>query len=109
MSEYLLHAIVADWLRLQCPHLLWWHSHQSGRLSMAEAMKAKRMGRRAGVPDFTFILPGGQAAFIELKAEDGRQTESQAVFEMQAKEAGAFYALCRSLPEVQGTLKAWGV
>lgn len=109
MSEYLLHAAVADWLRYQHPKLLFWHSHQSGRLSMAEAMKAKRMGRRAGVPDFTFILPGGKAAFIELKADTGRQSDPQAVFEMQAKEAGAYYALCRSLPEVQGTLKAWGV
>ena len=109
MSEYLLHATVADWLRLQHPRLLFWHTHQSGRLSMAEAMKAKRMGRRAGVPDFTFILPGGRAAFIELKAGKGEQSEPQALFEEQAKASGAYYALCKSLPEVQGTLKAWGV
>lgn len=109
MSEYALHASVADYLRLQHPRLLWWHSHQSGRLSMTEAMKAKRMGRRAGVPDFTFILAGGRAAFIELKADKGRQSETQAKFEEQARSAGAYYALCRSLEEVQGTLAAWGV
>lgn len=110
MSEYSLHVTVADWLRLAHPKLCFWHTHQSGRLSMTEAMKAKRMGRRAGVPDFTFILPpSGRAAFIELKADKGRQSETQAEFEEQARSAGAYYALCRSLEEVQGTLAAWGV
>jgi len=109
MSEYSLHVTIADWLRAQFPKLVWWHSHQQGHLSVVARVKAKRMGRRAGVPDFTFILPGGKAAFIELKSDAGRQSESQAVFEMQAREAGALYALCRSLAEVQGTLEAWGV
>jgi hypothetical protein len=108
MSEYLLHAAVAEYLRYACKRT-WWHSHQSGNLSMTERMKAKRMGRRAGVPDFTFIGPDGRTAFIELKADGGRQTESQAVFEESARKDGALYAVCRSLPEVEGTLKGWGV
>jgi len=109
MSEYSLHVTVADWLRAQFPRLVWWHSHQQGHLSIAARVKAKRMGRRAGVPDFTFIIPGGKAAFIELKIDGGKLSEPQAVFEEQARAAGALYALCRSLGEVQGTLAAWGV
>ena len=110
MSEYYLHATVADWLRLQHPGLTWWHSHQSGNLSVAERMKAKRMGRRAGVPDFTVLIPpNGRAGFIELKATAGRQTEPQAIFETDARRSGALYAICRSLEEVQGTLAGWGV
>lgn len=110
MSEYSLHVTVADYLRARCPRLTWWHSHQSGHLSMVERAKAKRMGRRAGVPDFTFILPpNGRTAFIELKADKGRQSETQALFEEAAKKAGALYALCRSVEEVEGVLRAWGV
>jgi len=108
-TEHQIHAAVAQWLRAQHPRLLFWHSHQSGRLSVAEAMKAKRMGRRAGIPDFTFLLPPhGTAGFIELKAEGGRQSEPQLTFEIQARAAGAHYAVCRSLEEVEGTLMSWG-
>lgn len=107
--EDLIQEAVVEWLNLQCPQLLWWHTHQSGYLSPAERMKAKRMGRRAGVPDLTFVISGGRVAFIELKSTKGVEQDSQITFAGMARAAGALYAVCRSLEEVEGTLKGWGV
>ena len=75
------------------------------------------MGMLAGVPDLAFILPGGRTAFIELKTAHNKVTgvqkqylrPEQKAFRARATELGALYAVCRSLEEVQGTLKAWGI
>lgn len=109
MSEYSLHLTVADWLRWQCPHLTWWHCGQTAT-SARHGSNLKRMGVQAGVPDLTFIIPPhGRIGFIELKAGKGKQTETQVTFEQRVRNDGALYAVCRSLEEVEGTLKGWGV
>jgi hypothetical protein len=111
MSEYHLHVATADLLKICMPaNVPYWHTHQSGYLSIAERVKAKRMGRRSGVPDWTFLLPPtARAAFIELKTDGGALSASQKDFRNWAIGVGALYAVCRSVEEVQGTLKGWGV
>lgn len=105
--EFVLQEQVAEWLWLQHPRLLWWHCGQTA-ISARHGANLKKIGVRAGVPDLTFLLPpNGRAAFIELKAGKGKQSDSQETFETLAKERGALYAVCRSIEEVQGTLTAW--
>lgn len=107
-SEHQLHLAVAQFLRVAFPGLFWWTVDQTALHSRhGHTLKAK--GVRAGVADICMVLPGGRAAFIELKAERGKQTASQIEFEADVKRSNGYYALCRNLAEVQGVLKAWGV
>jgi hypothetical protein len=50
-----------------------------------------------------------EVGFIELKSEKGRQSSSQKDFELAAGEAGAQYAVCRSLDQVVSLIEEWGV
>ncbi len=59
------------------------------------------------MPDWTFILPSGLAAFIELKSETGRQTETQRAFQSAAGQCGCPYIVCRNLGEFMAALAIW--
>lgn len=107
--EESLHRSIAHFLRIAAPGLLWMHIPNGGGRSKAEGGILKALGVRAGAPDLLFVLPGGRAAFIELKAVGGRQSADQCVFEIHALNAGALYLVCSSLAEVEGALRAWGV
>lgn len=104
-----LHRQVAAWLRAACPDLLWYHPANGGARSRVEGAIFKALGVRAGTPDLAIVLPGGRAAFIELKADRGRQSPTQQAFEADALACGALYAVCRSLAEVEAVLTGWGV
>ena len=71
--------------------------------------KLKSMGVRAGVADLAFVLPGGRAAFLELKSERGYQSAVQRQFQVDAEAAGALYAVAKSPDEARAILTGWGV
>lgn len=98
---------VATFIRYQYPRLMWWHVPNGGKRTKAEAGIFNAMGVRAGVPDLCFLLHGGRAAFIELKAGKNSQTTSQKDFEKEATENGAAYHVARSLEDVQDILALW--
>lgn len=100
---------VARFLKVAAADLLWWHTPNGGKRHPAEARKFRDMGVLAGVPDLTFILPGGLVGFIELKAGKNGLEATQRAFAEAAIAAGAAWQLCRSLSDVETTLKAWGV
>lgn len=72
-----------------------------------EATRINAGGRRgritlspAGWPDILAIVPPrGQALCIEVKAEDGAQSDSQEVFQARVERLGARYVVVRSLDE----------
>jgi hypothetical protein len=107
--EDILQITVARFLKVAAPDLLWWHTPNGGTRRIGEARKFQDMGVRPGVPDMTFILPVGLVAFIELKAGKNGLEPSQRIFAEEAIARGAAWALCRSLEEVETTLRGWGV
>ena len=107
--EDILQMQVARFLKIAAPDLLWFHPANGGYRNPREAKKLKDMGVRPGVPDLAFVLPGGMSAFIELKAGKNGLQPSQKDFAQQATEAGSAWQVCRSLEEVESTLRAWGV
>ena len=107
--EDILQIQIARFLKITAPDLLWWHTPNGGTRRIGEARKFQDMGVRPGVPDMTFILPGGLVGFIELKAGKGRLEPSQKAFAEAAIATGAAWALCRSLDEVEATLRSWNV
>jgi len=107
--EDILQMQIARYLKIAAPNLLWFHCPNGGYRNEREARKLKDMGTRPGVADLCFVLPGGLSAFIELKAGKNTQTATQKQFAIEAITAGAGYAVCRSLEEVDATLRTWGV
>lgn len=107
--EDILQMQIARFLKIAAPGLMWWHVPNGGYRNPREAKKLKDMGVLPGVADLCFLLPGGLSGFIELKVGKNPQTQSQKDFALAAIANGAAYAVCRSLAEVDATLRAWGV
>lgn len=106
-----LQKVVVRFLKLAAPTAVFFHvPNQRGTRKRFEQELLKAMGVRAGVADLVFVLPEGRVAFLELKAPDNpRQSTDQAQFEEDVRALGAPYLICRSLAEVEGALRAWGV
>jgi hypothetical protein len=108
--ERRLHILVADYLARSLPLEILWTTFPAGEnRTAATGALLKRMGLQPGWPDFILVLPGGYAAFIELKALDGSLSKAQRDHERAAQALGARWAECRSLEEVQAVLEMWGV
>lgn len=106
--EQKLHIGVASFLKVALPPgVIWFHVPNGGKRSKPEAALLKAMGARAGVPDLAFVLPNGQAAFIELKADGGRLSEAQLDFRDDAMALRCGYEVCTSIEEVERTLRRW--
>ncbi|QQR69093.1 MAG: VRR-NUC domain-containing protein [Alphaproteobacteria bacterium] len=115
-----MQRIVARWLTLaldpRCARFC--HVPNGGARSPAEGKIFKSMGVRAGVPDLLIewhvdATPINAAyidhGWIEMKAGKGRLTAEQDAFLGQTVLWRGHAALCRSLDEVQATLRGWGV
>lgn len=106
-----LQMAVADYLRFQCPSLMWWHTPNGGRRNAKEGARFKRMGVLPGVADILMFWRTGDKthkAAIELKAGKNSQEPTQKIFEHNWKFQGGQYAICRSLDDVKACLKTWG-
>lgn len=87
----------------------WFAVPNGGYRHVYTASKLKAEGTRRGTPDLCFVLPFGQAAFLELKAEKGRQSPEQILFETDVTHLGARYEVAHSIDEAWGILSGWGV
>jgi hypothetical protein len=91
------------------PGVVGFHVPNGGKRHIATAKRMKKFGALAGVSDWVFIVPGGQARFLELKDDTGRKSDSQESFEADVTALGAPYAVARTPAEIDGTLSAWGI
>lgn len=106
--EDTLQMSVADYLRYQFPTLLWFHTPNGGKRHPREAARLKRMGVLPGVADILLFWKSGMGA-IELKSDIGRQRDTQKEFMLKWVANGGRYNICRSIEDVQDTMRAWGV
>lgn len=105
-----LQKSVVQYLLLSCPEdVLWYHCPNGEYRSKRTAAKLKLMGVRPGIPDLCFVLPGGRAAFIELKTETGVISKNQKIILGMVRSLGGLHAVCRSLEDVEDILQTWGV
>lgn len=103
------------WFDCQYPKLklLLHHSPNEGKLMQHDRDGAKRkaMGMRAGFPDFIFLHPNKQYAYlaVELKSGKGRQTEHQKEYQRAVEESGGRYVVVRTveafMKEMQGYIE----
>jgi elongation factor P hydroxylase len=108
VAEISLHMSVAAFLRRAWPaELVWFHVPNGEKRDKATAGKLKGMGVLAGAPDFIFIMPNGQAAFLELKRVDGEFSEQQIEFRDRVLACGCGYASARSPEDAERVLSRW--
>jgi hypothetical protein len=108
-KEAALQGFVVDLLRLAgARDLIWYHPVNEGRRAPRTGAFLKRMGMVAGVPDLAFVLPGGRAAFLELKTPTGVVSPEQLAFRARCAAAGVPYAIARTPEEAQAILADWG-
>lgn len=69
----------------------------------------KREGVKAGVPDIVIVRNGGFVAFIEVKTQAGRLSNSQVEWRDWCGANSVPYAVVRSIGDVQAALLDWGV
>ena len=111
ISEHDLQLAVVKELAVRMPKDIPWTSvDHAAKLSLRQAAQRKARGVKKGQPDLRFVIPPhGQSAEIELKIPGTYQTPEQKAWQCAAVKAGGLYAVCRSMAEVEGTLKGWGV
>ena len=61
-----------------------------------------------GSPDILGCIRGRLVGF-EVKADNGRQSEAQKIFERRIKKSGGRYAVVRSIADVERCLDEWGI
>jgi hypothetical protein len=100
-------------LQAKCIQYAWNNYPQSRGLIYANYNNPKNAGHGAhlkaiglvkGVADIT-ILWNGQAHFVELKAEDGRQSKAQKEWQDKVNAAGFNYHLIRTFETWEKLLK----
>lgn len=82
----------------------------AGRRSWKTGIKMKAEGLRRGFADLGIMLPGGRAAWMELKKrKGGRTSDEQLGFEARCRRLGHPYARANTLDQAIAALKEMGV
>jgi hypothetical protein len=107
-KEISLHMSTAAYLRRAWPeHLPWTHFPAGEKRDARTGGKLKAMGLAPGWSDFLFILPNGQAAFLELKRPSGGLSTAQEDFRDKVVALRCGHATARSLDEVEQVITRW--
>ena len=76
-----------------------------GSQDRIRTMRLMGMGLRPGASDLILILPCGETIWMEVKAPDGKQSESQIKFQKRIEALGHRYILVRSVEDAVHSLK----
>ena len=111
-DEHALQLDVTRFLERVMPdEVVWTAVDHAAKLSARQAGDRKRRGVKKGQADYRFVLPPhGRSAEIELKRlKGGSQSKEQKAWESAVISAGGLYFICKSIAEVEGTLRGLGV
>jgi hypothetical protein len=89
------------------PQVIVFHCPNGEVRDKATAGKLKAMGVLAGVFDFGFIWPNGQASWLELKVGDNDLSDEQIDFETRARANGCGTAVARTMEQVEAIAMRW--
>ena len=75
--ETLIHVAILHYLRAVLPDCVVAHVPNGGQRSAIAGARMKRLGTVPGMPDLMVLLPAGKVLFFEVKAPNGRPSETQ--------------------------------
>lgn len=89
--------------------LIWTHVPNGGKRNLMVALKLKRMGTKAGVPDILIFNPAGQFAgvAIELKVDKNKTSDKQKQWLNDLTACGWACHVCRSIDQVIEAVKQY--
>lgn len=97
---------MVKWFRLQYPRYIIAAIPNGGQRSALEAKIMKGEGVLAGFSDLIIIVREN-VLFIEVKTNDGIQSDLQAKFQSDVERLGFQYSICRCLDEFILTIEKW--
>ena len=102
---------VTGFLTVALPRDVAWSAvDHAAKLGVRQGAMRKARGVKRGQADYRFVLPpGGRSAEVELKIPGSYQSPEQKTWEAAVTDAGGLYMVCRSVAEVEGALRGWGV
>jgi len=110
-QEDMLAASLTNWLTVQHPELVWWHTNNEGRKTPFERYKALVCGTTAGVSDFICPVPrkdfGGLAIELKVVYANGKKntlTTEQKEFLQDMKRIGWCTAVCYDFEEAEAVI-----
>lgn len=116
-EETLQLAVIAHIERRAVPGLMWWHTPNGmkaggkrvGRKQIPlPAIRMKRMGAKAGVPDLLFFYRSHLYA-LELKTPGNNATASQSEWMANLHDNGGSGCVCHDLDRALRVLECWGL
>ena len=109
MTEHQIQCALVKLLKLKAfPGVVWTTIGHGARMALSTAKKLKAAGVQAGVPDMLF-WHDGECFALELKADKGRASPEQIVFQDRLRSAGVHTATAKGFDQARITLEAWGV
>ena len=100
MTESQIQAQIIEYLSLRG---IYCHSvpNEGAGPNKLRTMRLIAQGMRPGVADLVVWFPWGRIGYLEVKTLSGRQSESQKRFQTRCEKEGIFYAVVRSVDEVE--------
>lgn len=71
-------------------------------------MRMITMGLRPGTADLVVWLPWGEIGYLEVKTQTGKLSDTQQRFKKRCEDHGVFYAVVKSVDDVQAILDTEG-
>ena len=90
-SHTKLHDTYHERQRLYCVY--------NNAVNNREGNKMRSMGVRKGVSDLAYIMNNGSTHYVELKTDEGKQSQDQIEFQELCNRLNAKYSICRSYSE----------
>ena len=84
--------------------LMWWHTPNGGKRSLAAGRKLKAMGMTKGCPDLCILLPEDHFAMVELKTPKGAVQPEQTAFMDRARAFTPNIFVARSFDEAKACI-----
>lgn len=110
MKESDLHKMIVEALQFTRPGVMWWHTPNEGKRKKHTGQALKRMGMKAGVSDFLFLVPpAGRLFALEVKSDGEKPTPDQVVFLAGVKSAGGDSAWTADWDVALHYLRTWRV
>lgn len=106
--ELALQVAVTQFLALALPASVFWTSFPSGGGGRIRGALLKHSGLKAGVPDL-LLIHNGHAFMVELKIKKSYLSAVQKDIHAQLNAVGCPVRTCRSLLELEATLRGWGL
>ena len=105
--EESIQVACVKWFRLQYPNLVIFAVPNGGSRNLYEAKNMKESGTLAGVADLVIVGNGGKVLFVEMKAGNNKQEDSQVLFQNKVEKLGHKYIICRSKEQFMKEVDLW--